>query len=342
MKKFIDWIEEKLAHFYTRISLNTQIPDKALSFYRIVIGIFFLKYIPSYNWLAGVPSGFFRPHVLTPAKLFNSLPPSWYFQVIDYIIILLLFLLIFGIKTRIAAILLFFLIVVNNSFFFSFGKIDHNIMTALIFLYLGFTNAGTKYALNPDKKISTQKIATAIFGISMVFAFFTAGYEKALRWVDFDLSTSGFLSWFYSTYFTLGRDELLADIVFNFPTWFTETMDYTAVIFEITGIIFIFLNRKSWHLYLLLASLFHLINTLILNISFTPHVIVYGLWLLSPFFQQRKLFILAFILVIFMGFYINGLYFTVGLWLLTLSIGIYCWQKGYYFLKTGRLKETTS
>src|SRR5690606_36142347 len=118
--------------------------------------------------------------------------------------------------------------------------------------------------------------------------FFTAGYPKSLVWIDFDTSTSGVFSWFYPSYFTLGYDKLLADYFFFVPLWIAEIMDYTAVLFELSGILFLIYSRKSWRFYLILATIFHLVNTLFLNIPFTLHVVVYGIWLLSPQFLKHK------------------------------------------------------
>lgn len=42
---------------------------------------------------------------------------------------------------------------------------------------------------------------SSFLGILIAFGFLTAGWAKAFSWIDFDLTTSGFLSWFYSGYF---------------------------------------------------------------------------------------------------------------------------------------------
>ncbi len=326
MKRFLNLIEEILYGFYSRIIRHTSLPVIEISFYRIFLGLFFLLFRQSYSWLGEVPPGFYKPNILTPAKLFEGLPPAIYFEIVDISIIVLLLLVILGIKARIAFLLLFLITIINNAFMYSFGKIDHSIFSALIFLLFFFTNSGTKFALVPDKKIKIQNIAIAIFALCLVFAFFTAGYEKALNWLDLDLSTSGVLSWFYGGFFNLDRKDLLAEYFFLVPAWVTEIMDYTAVIFEISGIFFLYYSRRSWHLYLILASFFHLTNTLILNISFLNHFAVYGLWLLSPLLLRYKFAVL----VLGLAFFVKGLYLAVVLWLILLTISAYSWQKDYY------------
>lgn len=217
MKKSLDYIEKGLKRFYQRIILNTSLSVEEISFYRIFLGVFTLIFQPSFSWLENIPQGFYRPNILTTAYLFKDFPANPYFQITNILIVVLILFIIFGIKSRISCLALFFILIINNSFAYSFGKIDHSIFTPLIFLYFAFTNAGTKYAFLKDRKIKTQDIATAVFAIFLVFAFFTAGFEKALKWIDFDLSTSGVSSWFYSGYFTLDRNRLLANYFFYSP-----------------------------------------------------------------------------------------------------------------------------
>ena len=67
-----------------------------------------------------------------------------------------------------------------------------------------------------DHKMATRALATA--GVLIAFGMFTAGFEKALHWVNFDLSRNGFLSWFYRGYYTLDRKLLLAPVVLKVST----------------------------------------------------------------------------------------------------------------------------
>jgi hypothetical protein len=91
-------------------------------------------------------------------------------------------------------------------------------------------------------------------------------------WLDFDLSRNGYLAWFYFGYFNMGRHHLLAPAVFSFPVWLFELFDYTAVLFENSGFIWLLLGRRPWRMWLLVAAGFHLTNTLLLNIPFDVHL----------------------------------------------------------------------
>ena len=115
----------------------------------------------------------------------------------------------------------------------------------------------------------------AILAVILSFGMFTAGFEKALYWVDFDLETGGFLRWFYSGFFTHGRDYLLAPVVTRLPPKIFELADYFAVIFELSPLLALLSGRKWWLLWLFVASIFHLANTLLLNIDFIAHAPVY-------------------------------------------------------------------
>ena len=182
-------------------------------------------------------------------------------------------------------------ILVKTGFLYSLGKIDHSILWTLLPFFMAYTDSGCKLAIYPDQNSNIHKMSISILAICFVFGFFTAGYEKALNWVDINTSTSGFMRWFYDGYFTLGRDKLLASSVLNFPWWLTEIFDYVAVIFELSGVLFLFHSRKTWLIYLLATCFFHLMNTLFLNIAYKSHIAVLGVWLISPFLKRFKFLI---------------------------------------------------
>ena len=150
-------------------------------------------------------------------------------------------------------------------------------MFPLFILGLSFTNWGTYNALIPDQKVSNQmqRRVLALLAVLLCFGMFTAGAPKAIRWLDFNLETGGFLAWFYSGFFNLEKQYLLAPFVLLVPPQTFEFFDYFAVIFELSPLIALLTGRKWWQLWLLVASIFHLANTLLLNIPFTIHAPVY-------------------------------------------------------------------
>ena len=179
--------------------------------------------------------------------------------------------------------------IAGNSFQYSFGKIDHGgVMLMATLLCFSFSNWGTQNALVPDKPGPFHVHSSALLGIVLSFGMFTAGFEKLLSWVDFDLGTNGFLSWFYSGYFSLGRQALLADTVFYMPPFLLEILDYSAVLFELLPFVCLIAGSRFWKGWLLIACGFHMANTSLLNIVFMTHVPIYSAFFLYPLLDQMS------------------------------------------------------
>ena len=278
MKKFFDWIEAKLEFFWRLAENASENNNRSLSTLRILYGFFIILFAtPSYSWIGKVPQSLFDPPFFSIGNLFNSFPSYFWLLTIDILLIILTICLLLGVKARYAGILFSLFYIIGSSFQFSFGKIDHSIMFPVFILGLSFTNWGTNYALIRDKKVSkqVQRRVLAILAVLLCFGMFTAGAEKALHWIDLDLERGGFLNWFYSGFFSLERKYLLAPFVLLVPPQTFEIFDYFAVIFELSPIIALFAGRKWWQLWLFVASAFHLGNTLLLNIPFIYHALVY-------------------------------------------------------------------
>jgi hypothetical protein len=93
--------------------------------------------------------------------------------------------------------------------------------------------------------------------------------------VDFDTSTNGFLGWFVHGYFVDNRRELLAPHVLSIPPLGLELVDYAGVVFETSCFVALLVGRRAWHFWIMAACLFHLSNTLTLNIPFLQNLLVY-------------------------------------------------------------------
>ncbi|AFL83429.1 hypothetical protein Belba_0779 [Belliella baltica DSM 15883] len=289
----LDYYFEKL---FERLENNTKIESKYFPYIRIFSSLFTLLYfLPKFSWIGFLPNTFFRPDYFNFTNLFNGFLPNWYFILTDIIIVIFLILITIGVYSRVCLRLLALLLIFNYGFQFSLGKIDHLLLFPLFFLYLSFTNSGSSLAFKKDKKIGLDSIVTSIMAIFIVFAYFTAGLEKSFVWVDFDLSTSGVLSWLYSGYFLVGRDQLLANNFLDLHPLVYEIMDYSGVFLELLGFAFLFYSKKTWNLYLLFIVIFHLLNTLILNIPFTPHIILVSAWLHYPILSEKKYLYLLFL-----------------------------------------------
>ncbi len=296
MKRLLRSIDDIIAAAWQRVKSNTFVTPEDSSLFRIFFGLYFLlSHTPRYGWLNDIPDALYYPPIVSMGIFFDGFPPGIFVQIANIAQPILLFCVTVGIKARLTGIASALLNFVVTTFIFSFGKIDHSFTPWLALLVLSFSNWGTRYAVLPDKQStsSTHSNCFAFLATFMVFAMFTAGLEKAKFWVDFDLSTNGFLSWFYLGYFSLGRDEMLAPLVLKIDPRFFEIADYTAVVFELTGFLFLIFSQRSWRLWLILACAFHLANTLLLNISFHFQILGYGVFIFrfSSFHQKIAAFI---------------------------------------------------
>ncbi|MCO4822649.1 MAG: hypothetical protein KC469_11310 [Flavobacteriaceae bacterium] len=273
-----------------RIEASTNVSKNSLPYFRVIFGSLMLLYfLPSWSWINDIPPAFFDPQVVSLAYLFNGILPDFFYISADITVIVLFVLIILGIRTRIALITMFILSAFFYSFTYSFGKIDHN-TSFLIFTYLvlAFTNSGTDLAILKDKKLSkkTESLALILLSLIICFGFFSAGISKFIRWIDFDLSTSGFLSWFNTGYFLGDSEMLLAPYVFNIPVFILEILDYITPLFELSAVMFLLNGKKSWFIFLLIACIFHISTLLLLNIDFTLNILTYSIFLLTPLFNR--------------------------------------------------------
>ena len=278
MTKSLIFIERNLTILWQRVEDTCSNDACSLGIFRIFWGIYLLLFIAPYTAFVGqVPQAFYNPPVLSLASLFPGFPPYWLMLAGDLLRIWLLVLITLGIKTRYCTIIFCLLTFFSESFLYSFGKINHGTLVWAVALCLAFSDWGVPYALVPDRRVNprtaTRALATA--GVLIAFGMFTAGFEKALRWINFDLSTGGFLGWFYGGYFILDRKLLLAPLVFRVPPQSLKVLDYAAVAFELYPFFFLLAGRTAWRAWLLVAICFHLANALLLNISFYNLVLVY-------------------------------------------------------------------
>ena len=278
MTKFLSFVERSLTICWQRLEDTCRNDAHSLGFFRIIWGTYILLFAAPYSAFVGqVPQSFYNPPVLSLAFLFAGFPPYWLMLAGDLVRIWLVVLITIGIKTRLCTIVVCLLTFILSNFVYSFGKIDHGALVWAVALCLAFTDWGAPYALVPDRRINPKVAARALAtaGVLIAFGMFTAGFDKALHWINFDPSRGGFLSWFYGGYYTLDRKLLLAPFVLKVPPQSLKILDYAAVAFELSPFFFLLAGRAGWRAWLLVATCFHLANALLLNIPFHTHVLVY-------------------------------------------------------------------
>ncbi len=281
------WISLKafLSNIEFRLKSVGRIDLASLCIFRVMFGLFTILFLwRRYAWVGTVPDAFFKPPIFSLAALFNAFPPAAFFQFIDIAVGLCTLALMLGFLTRVSTVLLLVLVLVGNSFYFSLGFINHEILYLCVLVAMCFQDWGAMFSVDALLGGRSQPVAAQtkpptaslwLLIVLIVFGFLTAGYGKAFGWIDFDLKTSGFLAWFYSGYFNLGRDQLLAPLVLklNMPLLW-ELIDVSAVVFEL-GFLVAMWTRRSWYAWLAIACFFHLANCLLLNISFTANAVAY-------------------------------------------------------------------
>jgi len=264
--------------FWGKIVRSVHSGTNSLSVLRVIVGLFLLFfYSPGYGWIGNMPQIFYKPPFLSFAILFNSFPAATFFQAIDVILLLCVVFIIFGIKAKISSIVYCVLSVIALSFQYSFGKIDHNILLYVMIFCLSFSGWGSQLAIFPDKEVSTntQNGSLSALAFILCYAFFTAGFNKSLNWINTDFTKSGTALWIYFNYYITSRTYLLADYIKGMPFLTFKIMDYLGVAFEVSPILFLFYSRKAWGTWLVVAALFHLSTLLFLNIAFLTHTVIY-------------------------------------------------------------------
>jgi len=258
---------------------------EGLALSRIFFAAYFLiTGIPTFSWVSRNPPGFFDPPQISIANLFATFPPIGVMRGLDLVICLLLVFLLVGYKTKTSSILLTVAWILGNSFRFSFGKIDHSIMAVVTPGVMAFSGWGAAYSIDARIRKAIPRVNAwplTLLAVLLAFGYLSAGFPKLLSWADFDLSTHGVRGWLVDGWYQLDRRKLLAPFamsVHNPYVW--EAMDLMAVVFE-CSFFFSLTRRGLFRAYLVIAIMFHLVNVLMLNISFLtllPVYVVFAPW----------------------------------------------------------------
>lgn len=155
------------------------------------------------------------------------------------------------------------------------------ILWAILPLVMAFSNWGSNLSLDAEKSMNTKKSENwpiSFMALFVGFAFFTSGFAKIYGgW----LSTDGAATWqyFINVFYKTGRTDLLANYftqLDNLYLW--ESLDWFVVCFETLFLPAVFFP-KIFRFFCLLGVIFHFGVFLILNISFSIHIIVFLLFI---------------------------------------------------------------
>lgn len=288
MKELFLWGNRLNNKFWFRVSKSTQADVRSVCVYRIMAGLSLLTInYKNIAWIGNSPQAFFKPPLLSLAVLFKGFPSPVFFSAMEVLLIIAALFITVGIKTRISTFAYIIISVFTLNFKYSFGKIDHEIMSNVLLLCMSFSGWGRYLAIVPDKIKNTDSAekSLSLLSVLLCFAFFSAGFEKAVGWINFDVNSNGSGRWFYVGYYILERQYLLAPFVAHMPFWIFKVMDFLAVPFELSPLFFLLSSKKAWRFWLLIACTFHIANTLVLNINFIGLAIIY-----LAFIDYTKLF----------------------------------------------------
>lgn len=274
----MSWINLLISEFWSRLSHASDVQLDWEDVTRSLMCIALLTLLqPSFVWLSEIPQALFDPKI-SIAYFFDSVPEKIYIQLLQSVLIVSISCIALRIKTTLSSIVFITTFFVLSSLAYSFGKIDHNILLPLSVLALGIG-----YHWNSTSRLHS----TSFIALFICIGFFSAGIPKALSWIDFDLSTSGILSWHSTSYYMLERTMFWSSVLSQTPPLLLEFMDYSVVAFEVAGLAFLFVSRRAWHIWIVIACFFHLMCTLTLNIPFVSHFFVFLVFLGGPFWVKK-------------------------------------------------------
>ncbi len=258
------------------------ISKEHLGFYRILYALFNLVFLFgfNFNWLSHLPHDFYAPP-LGIAALWNGFPDTFILYGLNTVIVLSNFALLIGYRTFWSSILHSCVLLFAFSLVFSLGNIYHIILWIILPFVMAFSNWGASYswdARQPKKQSKTYSWPIVIMSLFTGFAFFTAGFAKLLGgWLT--VEGSAVWQYFINVRYSVGRDDYLSNYVLQIESFYLwEMLDWLVVWFE-TLFLFAVFRVSAFRFFCILGVFFHLGVLLILNISFSIHLIVFLLFI---------------------------------------------------------------
>lgn len=255
---------------------------ESLGLYRISYALFLLIFgVPNFTWISYFPSVLYNPPLVSLNTFLGGFPDFWFLLLVSVGTCVSTILLLFGYRTRQVSILLSLFIFTGKSFSYSFGKIDHDFLIWIIPLIMSCSNWGAAYSLDAKKGQQGREVQSwpaVLLALILCMAMFSAGLPKLLEgWLD--ISTHAVRGHFLREYYQNERQEFLAPFFLNLNSPFIwESMDYAGVILELS-FLFAFIRPNLFRFFVLSAAIFHVLNYLMLNISFTVNLILYLLFI---------------------------------------------------------------
>ena len=267
--KWTHWLHEGYA----------SIGEESVSAFRVFYAFFMLSFGPT----TYVKVASYAPELYNPKRslaIWFDLPNLAFFQFLDWLILILLVLLLFGVLSKWTSLLLGLALIVGNSFLYSFDKINHgNLLITFIPLIMAFSNWDAHFSLTKNQGVrrAVDFWPVSLMAFIIGFGMFTAGFIKLISgWLNPNYQAIKFHV--FKSYLNL-REGVLTEWVVNINSLvFWELLDYVIIIFELGFLIAAF-SRRWFEGWVFMAILFHFGVLLVLDISFFKNVVAYSLFL---------------------------------------------------------------
>ena len=246
--------------------------------FRIFAGLTLLLTLQQVGWIADVPASRFDPPP-GPMSVFSSVPPRAALELLELATAVLAALLVLGIRTKTVSILLALALATGFGLIYSFGKIDHTIVTVLVPAVMAFSGWGRALSVDAARDHAVDRPVEQwpmrLLALMIGLSFMTAGVAK-LRTGWLDLDTHAVQGHFARGSFSGERAEWLAPQLIDFHVgrlW--EAADWFTVALELGLLLTVFWWRL-FRIAIAVAALFHVGVLLMMNIAFSWNLVGYG------------------------------------------------------------------
>ncbi|MCC5908492.1 MAG: hypothetical protein JJU13_19900 [Balneolaceae bacterium] len=271
--------------FHNWIFHSFSVSAEGLGLLRIITALFiFFFLIPGqgaahFEYLSVMPDDFFAPPP-GPLMLMDGFPSVAVFQTVQTVMMISLLAMLLGYRTKLASITAGLSILLLQGFIFSIGKVNHEILTALVPIVMAFSNWGAAFSFDSARwgEQKTESWPLTLLALFIGFMMFTAGFPKILGgWLDpTTQATQGHL---FNQFFVRERQALLSEWFVSFDNvFFWELLDWATVLFEV-GFLFAVWKTAWFKTFVGIAVLFHFSTMLMLNIAFVPNFLAYAVFL---------------------------------------------------------------
>ena len=267
----------------TWLANEYRLPTGSLGVFRIAYAGYILLVVgaPQFRWIARHPSVFFDPPPYSITNLASGFPGYFFFLALDVVVVALLVLLLFGFKARLTSLLLGVSLLIGFSFYHSFGKINHDTLLIVITpLLMAFSGWGHHYSVEHASVERNERFwPVTTLAIMLGFAMFSAGVPKLVEDGSLQNGWLNITTHAVKGYVINDKENLIAPFFLKHGGSFLwESLDYAAVFFEI-GFLLAVARRTWFRFFILVAVVFHLMNGLLLGISFVNNIALYLLFI---------------------------------------------------------------